>query len=699
MINLMTLLPLDNSIKRKNYSSTSFAQIRIVIIKRIQLNSIIAILTLFFLSPSASVFAQKPQMPVIGPTIIPFYLGNLSVDSFMYYWGTSKNRPTPQVTSKSIAQLKRVSCFAACDYLSWSLTEQKPGLWDFSFFRDHAVQLHADGIKYNVFPWLHFPPKWFQDDPRFIPYKCLEHDQPLKQLSLWAPFTHTIYQTFYAQLAKAMGDQIDFIRLAMPSEYGEIGYPVGMTNWLVPQPHVHKGFWCGDPYARQSFRDYAWKRYQTLSALNKAWGTTFKSKAEIAFPSVTTEAVALCLQPDQIFTRVHWLDFMDWYNQSWTDFMVWSTAEVKRSFPGSGLPQEGKDLRTRKEIIVSLGYGEESPATGNDQSRHIAAMKNAGLSAQTPGDIGYFATRRVSTACTLYGVPYYTEPPGSVNRDKEVQRIWMDASNGSQVYFDYPDNMDQARDLFSEYKVFLNGHRSQTNIALLLPTTTCQLHTEWAWPPYLSQFSDVLRKQQDFEVIDERMIADGALSRFGIHLLVLANAEYLKSNTLKRLQSWVQQGGVLISLQTNSVLTIDGSEKQWKALAPEIATATNENETTPLDLKTIWKKSGQKIGKGYVLILSGGAKQMQTQADQVVQISENLAEFLPGGLNSCRIQNGSDGSLASLFTDRILYYNPTDEAITKTVLLRPDDFKGKKPEKYSILLNIKPHAIMDIPLK
>jgi hypothetical protein len=640
-------------------------------------------------------------MPDIGPTHIPFYTGNLSVDSFMYYWGTSKTPHTPQVTPASIAQLKRISCFAVCDYASWPLTEQEPGHWNYSLYRDHAIQLHKAGIKYCIFSWLHFPPKWFLNDPRFIPYRCLEHDQPVNQLSLWAPFTRTIYQTYYAQLAKAMGPQIDIIRLGMPSEYGEIGYPVGMTNWLVPQPHVHQGFWCGDPYARQAFRVYAIRRYKTLSALNTAWGTKFRSKAEITYPSTAPEAVSLCLQPGQKAARVRWLDFMDWYNQSWSDFLVWSAGVVKRSFPGFGLPQPGKDLRTRKEIIASLGYGAEFPATGNDQSRHIAAMKSAGLSAQTPGDIGYFAARRVSSACALYKVPYYTEPPGDVSRDREVQRIWMDASNGAQVYFDYPNNMDHARDIFAEYKGFLSGHRSITDIALLLPSSTCQLHIDWPWPPHLYLFSEALRKRQDFEVVDERMIADGALTRFGVHLLVLANADYLQSATLKELSGWVQHGGVLVSLQTDPVRTIDGSEKQWMALAPHISSPLNILSTTGYDLKTILKKTGRKIGKGCVLILPGGMPNIQAQANTVAQISENLAEYLPGGQNTCRLQNESDGSLASLFQDRILYYNPTDQEIIKNVELRPADFAGKpnKPDKYTFQMTIPPHSIWNIPLR
>ena len=119
------------------------------------------------------------------------------------------------------------------------------------------------------------------------------------------------------------------------------------------------------------------------------------------------------------------------------------------------------------------------------------------------------------------------------------------------------------------------------------------------------------------------------------------------------------------------------------------------------DVKTIWKKWGRKVGKGYVLILPGGTKLMQVQADVVAHISENLADYLPGGQNSYRIQNGFDSSFASLFRNRILYYNPTDKAITKKVALSPADFEGVlgKPEKFSFQLMIPPHTIMNVPLR
>lgn len=128
----------------------------------------------------------------IGPTGVPIYSGNLSVDHFMYYWGTVPNPGASPVTPEVIAQLKRCSVFAMCDYPSWSLLEKEKGKWDFSLYKENADKLHAAGIGYVPFCWLHFTPKWFLKDPSFVPYRCLEHDEPLTQLSLWAPATRTI---------------------------------------------------------------------------------------------------------------------------------------------------------------------------------------------------------------------------------------------------------------------------------------------------------------------------------------------------------------------------------------------------------------------------------------------------------------------------------------------------------------------------
>ncbi len=650
----------------------------------------VGLIGLFAVGPMRTT-AQLPD--AIGPTVIPFYSGNLSVDHFMHYWGTRKEPGMPPVTPEVVAQLKRISCFAMCDYPSWSLLEPEPGKWDFSLFKENAARLREAGIRYVPFCWLHFTPRWFLDRPEFVPYRCLEHGEALTQLSLWAPATRRIYDEYYRRLAAEMGSEIAFIRLAMPSEYGEVGYPVGMTNWLVPQKHVHPGFWCGDPEARKAFRAWAIKRHGTLARVNAAWATQFDTREAIAYPPLDTSAAR---EPANVGPRRRWLDFMDWYQDSWDEFIVWSAATVKKHFPGFGLPQSGRDLRERKEIIFSLGYGGETACYGNDQGRHVKAMKACGGSAQTPGDIGYFATRRVSTACLFFGVPYYTEPPGDVNRNREVRRIWMDACNGSQVYFDYPQNMDRARDIFARCKRHLNAQRSLTDVALVIASTTQWLHPEWGFPPYLMGLAESMRGLTDYEVVDERMAAEGALTRLGTRVAVLSDAEYMQSSALAALETWVRGGGVLVVANGAPIRDVTGSDAIWKRIAPPMA------PETALGSDDMWPHISRRVGKGAVAYLPGPPSRQPDHARAIVAIRDHLAQLLPGSAPpGPRVDVGDTGLLVGIFKDRVLLYNGSDKPTRGAVKLVGGGW-GKtvgRPDAMAVEADVAPHAIGEIELR
>ena len=127
--------------------------------------------------------AEPPETQSIGPTPIPFYTGNLSVSPFMAYWGSGK-MGDDSVTPARIALLKRISCFADCDYQAWCLAEPRPGTWDFSRYRANALALHAAGLKDAAFCWIHFSPKWFVNSADYRPYRCAEHGKTTNQLSL-----------------------------------------------------------------------------------------------------------------------------------------------------------------------------------------------------------------------------------------------------------------------------------------------------------------------------------------------------------------------------------------------------------------------------------------------------------------------------------------------------------------------------------
>lgn len=517
---------------------------------RVLLSFVGSLVVLGICGPALGKTPESKLPPRIGPVPIRFYSGNASVARFMHYQGTRKDGNQDPITPAQIEQLKRCSCRAMCDYIAWCTVEQEPGVWDWSFYRRNAEMLEAAGLEYNVFCWLHFPPRWFLNSDRFVGYEDLATGETIPQMSLWSPEALKLYDEFYERLAKALGDKIAFIRLAMPSEYGEIGYCTGMTKWLVPQEHARPAYWCGDRHAREHFAGRMLERYTSLDALNRAWATQFSSAGDIQMPDVSQPMAQLV---DASPGRTHWLDFMEWYQQSWTDFMIDAVTVTRQHFPD-------------REMIISLGYAAEAGRYGNDQGRHIKAMSGLNVAAQTPGAIGYFAARRVSTACRVYGVSYFTEPPGSVSREQQVLRIWMDASNGTQTWFDYLPNMDRARDLFVRYKKHLTGQPPVCDLGLWLPTWHHYLNPDENWPRQLEAVAGELRELCDYEILDDHMIADGGLERLNIRVLVLADADYLSVAAVNAVRRWVEGGGVFITFQSDPVEMRGDDGGTWRTL-------------------------------------------------------------------------------------------------------------------------------------
>ncbi len=602
-------------------------------------------------------FGPYPVMPDIGDTKIRFYSGNASVGWFMQYWGTGKEGNTGAINQAMIDLLHRCGCEAMCDYLAWCRIEEEKGKWDWAFYRNNARLLHEAGIEYNIFAWLHFPPRWFMETDDYVPYRCLEHGETLQQLSLWAPFTLKLYDEFYRRLSSDFGEEVDFIRLAMPSEYGEIGYATGMTKWLVPQEHVHGGYWCGDEYAVADFREKMRARFGTLDALNTRWGTEFADWDAVVAPTPPDEAAKRARETGSPQDRRRWLDFVDWYQDAWGEFTLASTDIVRTHFPD-------------KEIILSLGYGAEPVPFGNDQGRHIKRIAEAGGAAQTPGDIGYFATRRVSTACRVYDVPYFTEPPGGVDRHRQVRRLFSDISNGTQTWFDYPGNLDGARDLLAENLDHLNGQPAVCDVAFLMPSSWWWCRPSMHWPERTIRLAEGLRDQMDYEVVDELLVRDGALGKLGIRVLALCEGDLLQRETLVALREWVSQGGVLALLGVERVEGIDGDASVFDALRPDDGGQA---------IGEAWE-AGREVGDGRVVLLPGSDDEaMARQQDAMLELTYRLTDLDPTRRNAVLVEDAKDGIVTTLFADRALLYNGTKSVAAKTLHFRPEDFPAGAP--------------------
>ncbi len=599
---------------------------------------------------------------------IRFCSGNLSVSEFMACWGTGGAGQFSGAAPEQNALLRRCGVTSMCDYLAWCLIEKEPGVWDFSFYLRNREVLEKDGLGWHVFAWLHFPPKWFESDPRCVWYRNLGTGETVPQLSLWNPFTLELYEEFYRRLAGAAGGRVDFIRLAMPSEYGEVGYCAGMTSWLRPQPAAKPGYWCGDEHALAAFRRFFLERYGALERLNAAWGTDFRHEGDVRPPDVTLPSEHW--RRDEV-SRRRWLDFAGWYNDCWRDFLSRSAAVVRRHFP-------------EKEITISLGYGSEALPYGNDQSRFIAEAARLGLSVQSPGDIGYFATRRVSSACRAYGVPYYTEPPGDVPPERQVARIWMDASNGTQSWFDYPQNLDRARAVFARYGDVLTGEAPVCSLAVWLPTAHHWLRPEQGWPKETLETADALRPYADYEVVDDRMLRDGALERLGIRTLVAVEADPLDVRAFAAVRKWVKEGGLLILLAPAGSTVNGPPPPEWPSSdghpSSGAAGMPGGIDGEAEGWRRIWEARSRRVGKGFILSLPEmSLRPAAGRAAVAAHFHRHLCRYsaLPG--RAYVDSGGRSGVLATLFRGRVLLFNTGERRVRVPVRVFPEDGPGRRP--------------------
>lgn len=170
-------------------------------------------------------------------------------------------------------------------------------------------------------------------------------------------------------------------------------YPVG--GGFGTDFHTQSGWWCGDKYALDSYRQYLLEKYKDINQINELYKTCFTDLQEVTFPREkptsldnsklrikeilpnqakqllrplykTTkgfwdDVVSLYikrLKSDIRKTRsVHeqqrWVDFVTWYMESmngWCDFWLstarkyFADAEIYLVTGGYGLPQAGADF-------------------------------------------------------------------------------------------------------------------------------------------------------------------------------------------------------------------------------------------------------------------------------------------------------------------------------------------------------------------
>jgi hypothetical protein len=488
-------------------------------------------------------------------------------------------------------------------YVTWSQIEPEEGRSDFSAYDPLVEKLIRHRLKWV--PFLiqgpaYATPDWFQASGHSLYARCLEHGRECRIQSIWNPHLPAYVQRFLKLFADHYSGSgvFESIALGISGNWGEAIYPA--TGGFDCDVHVHPGWWCGDPFAREAFRRSCLERFGSVKNLNARWGTRFSDPSEIAFPPMGSIAAdvyygIVALLPNPIkpvlkkfkqagieaLTRIRqlktalrpsgsskpvdglkrMLDFIEWYQGSMTQ---WAGAWLKAAracFPSDDI------------YLVTGGEGE--PVLGADFASQamMAAQYHAGIRITNQTDdyaYGFMRARLTASACRRFGTYFSTEEAGVNSAAGVLVRVFDGAGSGAKgLYFksligtgkdtcsgryDTPGVPTRGARVLANSIHYLGRPAAEIDAAVLFPNTS--IHAAPSMLDSLYRRGSALRSHMDFDLIDETMIAAGLLRHYRFCIVLVASQ--LRRTTVDRLSAWVEKGGVLISSTQARVADVNG---------------------------------------------------------------------------------------------------------------------------------------------
>jgi hypothetical protein len=550
-------------------------------------------------------------------------------------------------------------------YVRWGLIEREKGKYDFSAY-DPIVQLYQKfGMKWVPFIILGPPyslPNWYYKSNERVDSVCLEHNQKSDVQSIWnlnlAKYVDGFMRAFADHYKKS--GVIESVILGISGNYGESIYcATGNQDWTNEthgEYHTHGGYWCGDEFAVKDYRQWLKKRFETdIQKLNARWKTQFAN-----FDAV---------KPDANSQGMQFLDFVEWYRGSMTNWVEFWCKTTRKYFPtedvymvtgGHMPPEHGLDISAQAKICAKYRIG-------------IRITNEA-----TAYSINFPYTRLVASSCRFYGTYFGYEPAGMVDVSGIACRNFNDTSSGARhvhFYANLPTSEPARVEAWAKSAKFLQKRDPILECAVIYPFTAFTIAKTGVNTSKILTIRDIT----DVAWIDERMVRDGALDKFKVVCLIEGNV--YPADVLDKIIEYVKNGGTLILSTTGDVNALEGGDDLRKR-----ADALREGEAAKVG--NDWECV--KIGKGRALFFKGVAGFENTAVAKVLFGKDKIDGFEPLKTIEADIEASvADRVFFTYFKDSALVLNFSNAEMTKKFQVNGNVTTVKIP----------PYSIIEVSLK
>ncbi|MHC1695699.1 MAG: SUMF1/EgtB/PvdO family nonheme iron enzyme [Eubacteriales bacterium] len=554
----------------------------------------------------------------------------------------------PRVEERVLRHYKNMGVTSIEEYVTWESCEREGcGKWDFSMWDGELKKIKDAGLK-----WLPFViagpayslPDWYRASREFEGLVCIEHNVESKIQSFWDKNFYIYIKRFLKELSEHFdhGD-IEGLLFGISGDFGEAIGPVSGGGWTFNIPgvyHTHSGYWAGDRFARADFREKMKGKFGgDLARLNASWGTDFKSFGAVCPPEINTDIhnfrVYESSGPGSFNTqdacgKRRFIDFIDWYRESMTQYASFWMETARRYFPDTEL------------YLCTGGQAEPWHASEFAQQSKICAQVGGGVRITNEAsdyNANFTVTNWVTSASRFYGGYFSFEPAGQVTERGVVCRVYNAAATGAKSLHYYGGNImgnKERAENFAQNVHFLREGGLYREIGLLYPDTPIVLDANLI-AEMNSKFS-LMRDYTDYDFICDLTVSDGILDN--IKALIIKVGGYYKTETLEKILSFVQNGGTVIGIDLKELRDLDGDK----------------------DYLDILFGSNRQTGKGHTLLIGGalssGIAASSTSSQFVRKASdksatETMQREICDPMTSFLEDNGiyvTDGVLDDVFT-------------------------------------------------